>query len=46
VHLDAGGAKIVAKVPGIPALGPGARVGVQVDLTNLHLFDAAGARLG
>jgi len=46
VHLDAGGARIVAKVPGIPALGPGARVGVQVDLTNLHLFDAAGARLG
>jgi ABC-type sugar transport system ATPase subunit len=45
VHLDAGGARLVAKVPGIPALAPGARVGVQVDPTNLHLFDAAGARL-
>jgi ABC-type sugar transport system ATPase subunit len=46
VHLDAGGARLVAKVPGIPALLPGARVGVQVDPTNLCLFDAAGARLG
>jgi ABC-type sugar transport system ATPase subunit len=46
VHLDADGARLVAKVPGIPALEPGARVGVQVDPTNIHLFDAGGTRLG
>ena len=46
VHLDAGGSRLVAKVPGIPALAPGTRVGVQVDPANVHLFDAGGARIG
>jgi ABC-type sugar transport system ATPase subunit len=46
VHLDAGGTRLVAKVPGIPALVTGARVSVQVEQANVHLFDAAGARLG
>jgi ABC-type sugar transport system ATPase subunit len=45
VHLDAGGQPLVAKVPGIPALGVGQRLGVQPDLARLHFFDAAGARL-
>jgi ABC-type sugar transport system ATPase subunit len=46
VHLDAGGASLVAKLPGIPSLAVGARVGIVVDPANVHLFDAEGARLG
>jgi ABC-type sugar transport system ATPase subunit len=46
VHLDAGGTGLVAKVPGIPPLGPGSRVSVQVEPAQVHLFDAAGAHLG
>ena len=46
VHLDAGGARLVAKVPGLPLLAPGMGVGVQVEQANVHLFDAAGARVG
>jgi ABC-type sugar transport system ATPase subunit len=45
VHLDAGGAAFVAKVPGIAALTVGDRVGVRVDSHHVHLFDATGARL-
>ncbi len=45
VHLDAGGATVVAKVPGIPALAPGDRVGVRMEPHHVHLFDASGARL-
>jgi multiple sugar transport system ATP-binding protein len=46
VHLDAGGTRLVAKVPGIPLLASGMGVGVQVEPTNVHLFDAGGARVG
>ncbi|HEY6854483.1 MAG TPA: ABC transporter ATP-binding protein [Gemmatimonadales bacterium] len=46
VHLDAGGQPLVARLPGLAATAPGTRVGVQVDAARLHLFDAAGARLG
>jgi multiple sugar transport system ATP-binding protein len=46
VHLDAGGARLVAKVPGIPLLAAGMGVGVQVDPASVHLFDAGGARIG
>jgi ABC-type sugar transport system ATPase subunit len=45
VHLDAGGAAFVAKVPGIPALTTGDRVGVRVEPHHVHLFDTTGARL-
>jgi len=46
VRLDASGQALVARVPGIPNLRPGDRVGVKLDRQHLHLFDAAGARLG
>ncbi len=46
VHLDAGGVALVAKVQGIPLVRAGDRVGVRIDAGQLHLFDAAGARLG
>jgi multiple sugar transport system ATP-binding protein len=46
VHLDAGGAALVAKVQGIPLIRAGDRVGVRIDPNQLHLFDATGARLG
>jgi multiple sugar transport system ATP-binding protein len=45
VHLDAGGQPLVAKVPGIPPVTVGGRVGVQPDLARLHFFDAGGVRL-
>jgi ABC-type sugar transport system ATPase subunit len=45
VRLDAGGQPLVARVQGIPDLRPGDRVGVKLDRRQLHLFDAAGARL-
>ncbi len=45
VHLDAGGQPIVARVPGIPGIAAGNRVGVQPDLARLHFFDGDGARL-
>jgi multiple sugar transport system ATP-binding protein len=46
VHLDAGGERLVARVPGIATAAPGTQVGVQIDGAQIHLFDAAGARLG
>jgi len=46
VRLDGGGEPLVARVHGIPDLRPGDRVGVKLDRRQLHLFDAAGARLG
>ena len=45
VRLDGGGEPLVARVHGIPDLRPGDRVGVKLDRRQLHLFDAAGARL-
>jgi multiple sugar transport system ATP-binding protein len=45
VHLDAGGAALVAKVVGIPVVQAGDRVSVWIDPAQLHLFDANGARL-
>jgi ABC-type sugar transport system ATPase subunit len=45
VHLDAGGQPLVAKVPGIPRVAVGDRVGVQPDLARLHFFDGNGSRL-
>jgi multiple sugar transport system ATP-binding protein len=45
VHLDAGGAAVVAKVQGIPAWTPGERLGVRVEPHHVHLFDLAGVRL-
>jgi multiple sugar transport system ATP-binding protein len=46
VHLDAGGQAVVARVPGITTTVPGTQIGVQIDGGRIHLFDAAGARLG
>jgi ABC-type sugar transport system ATPase subunit len=46
VRLDAGGQVIVARVTGIPPLHAGDRVGVTLDRQHVHLFDAAGERLG
>ena len=45
IRLDAGGQPLVARVHGIPDLRPGDPVGVKLDRRQLHLFDAAGARL-
>ena len=45
VRLDGGGEPLVARVHGIPDLRPGDRVGLKLDRRQLHLFDAAGARL-
>jgi multiple sugar transport system ATP-binding protein len=45
VHLDAGGQPLVAKVPGIPRVAAGDRLGVQPDLARLHFFDGNGSRL-
>ncbi len=45
VRVDAGGPALVARVHGIPDLRLGDRVGVKLDRRQLHLFDAAGARL-
>ena len=45
IHLDAGGAPLVAKLLGIPAFTPGRKVGVKLDVKQLHLFDISGARL-
>jgi ABC-type sugar transport system ATPase subunit len=45
VHLDAAGATLVAKIPGIAALKPGDRVGVRVEPHHVHLFDTTGARV-
>ena len=46
VYLDARGQTLVARVHGIPNLRRGDRVGVTMDRSRLHLFDAAGERLG
>jgi multiple sugar transport system ATP-binding protein len=46
VHLIVGDHKVVARVAGLPDFRPGDRVGVTLDRHHLHLFDAAGARLG
>ncbi len=46
VHLDADGQTVVAKLPGIVEVAVGDLVGVKVDRQRLHLFDAAGTRLG
>lgn len=45
VRLDAGGQRLVARVPGIPDWRPGDRVGVRLERQHLHLFDAGGERL-
>ncbi|HEX4575640.1 MAG TPA: ABC transporter ATP-binding protein [Gemmatimonadales bacterium] len=45
VRLDAGGQALVARVPGIPNLRLGDRVGVKLERQHLHLFDVAGERL-
>lgn len=46
VRMDAGGQALVARVPGIPDWRPGDRVGVRLERRHVHLFDAAGERLG
>jgi multiple sugar transport system ATP-binding protein len=46
IHLDTGGQRVVARVSGFPDFRPGDHVGVTLDPRHLHLFDAAGARLG
>jgi len=46
IHLDAGGHRVVARVGGFSDFRPGDRVGVTLDRRHVHLFDAAGARLG
>ena len=45
VRVDVGGQALVARVPGPSELRRGDRVGVKLDRRQLHLFDAAGARL-
>ena len=45
VHLDAGAARLVARIRGLQGPGAGDVVGVRVDPERVHLFDAAGARL-
>jgi len=45
IHLDTGGQRVVARVGGFPDFRPGDRVGITLDPQDLHLFDAAGARL-
>jgi len=45
VRLDAGGQPVAARLHGIPDVRPGDRVGVKLDRRQLHLFNAAGARL-
>jgi multiple sugar transport system ATP-binding protein len=44
VHLEAGSERLVARIPGIAALAPGARVGVRLDAAHLHLFTPSGTR--
>ncbi|HXV91460.1 MAG TPA: ABC transporter ATP-binding protein [Gemmatimonadales bacterium] len=46
VHLDAGAVRLVARIRGLKGPGTGDLVGVRVDQTRVHLFDATGARLG
>ena len=46
VHLEAGDQALVARVPGIAEFEIGAQVGVKLDPERLHLFDAAGERIG
>ncbi len=46
VHLVVGDHTVVARVAGLPDFRAGDRVGVTLDRHHLHLFDAAGARLG
>ena len=46
VRLDARGQVLVARVHGMLNLRRGDRVGVTLDRAHLHLFDAAGERLG
>lgn len=46
VRLDAGGQLLVARVAGLRDFRPGDRVGVKVDRQHVHLFDAAGERIG
>ena len=46
IHLDAGGHPIIARLAGFPDFRPGDRVGITLDRHHLHLFDAAGERLG
>lgn len=43
VHLNAGGQRLVARLPGFADVRVGTRVGVKVDRRRLYLFDAAGA---
>ena len=45
VHLNAGGQRLVARLPGFADVRVGTRVGVKVDRRRLYLFDAAGAPL-
>lgn len=45
VRLEAGAQPLVARVHGISDLRAGDQVGVKLDRRQLHLFDAAGARL-
>jgi len=42
VHCNAGGQRIVARLPGFADVRAGARVGVKIDRRRLYLFDAAG----
>ena len=46
VRLDAMGQPLVARLPGLADLRPGDRAGVKLSRQHLHLFDAAGERLG
>ena len=45
IHLDTGGQRVIARVPGFPDFRPGDQVGVTLDRNHLHLFDASGVRL-
>jgi ABC-type sugar transport system ATPase subunit len=45
VHLNVGGQPLVARLPGLVDVQLGTRVGVKLDRSRLHLFDAAGMRI-
>ena len=45
VHLEAIGHRLVARIPGIPAVPADARVGLRVAPAHLHYFTADGTRL-
>jgi len=46
VHLDAGGLRVTARIPGLPPIAAGVIVGLGFDPAQIHCFDSSGIRLG